>query len=359
MKSILISHSNREPDKTISMELYSYLSQRKIDCWIDALIKASSWRGQIGKVMLETPIVIFVASRNSIAETDEVMKEVLYYQRCRNEGKIVIPFVLDEQFYLHPVGANEAFHEFIYEFGSNSLQAVFAERYPTHEQAFERLIQVLPDNVVRLDNNPADFVYEKGDEILTEYHGSDSCVSIPPYVKEIAREAFMNNDTLQKVIIPPSVKKIGLRAFYGCSQLSDVEGMEGLEEIEASAFDESGIAPRAENGYTISGIAFGGEPVEGTLHFCEGTRIIANEAFRYSNAHHIELPQSLKYVGTVAFADCIFIKDLKIPASVARLGKNAFRGCRKLERVVFEGEAPQDADQAFDNLSKIIDGENR
>lgn len=359
MKSILISHSNDEPDLTITMELYRYLSDHKIDCWVDALMQAGGWRGQIGKVMLETPIVIFVASRNSIT-SDEVMKEVVYYHKGKKEGKIVIPFVIDKENYLHPENAaDDAIYDFVYEFGANSLQAVFMENYASHEEAFERLIRLLPESVSRLENNPADFEYSEGDKILTCYHGSDDCVAVPPYVREIAREAFLNNESIRKVIVPPSVEKIGMRAFCGCTNLAEATGMEGLKEIEATVFDETPIAPCAQNGYFYAGIAFGGEEKERRLAFPEGTRIIANEALRYCGAEQIDFPQSLKSIGAVAFSDSIFIKELRIPASVERIGKNAFRGCRRLESVVFDGELPQGAEDGFENLQKLLNGEKK
>ncbi|MGN0807850.1 MAG: leucine-rich repeat protein [Candidatus Coproplasma sp.] len=352
MRSILISHSNEEPDKGITMELYRYLSERKIDCWVDALLKTGNWKDQIGKIMFETPIVIFVASANSM-KSKEVMGEVGYYKAHQNEGKVIIPFIIDEKFYLNPDGeAGEA----IYDFGANRLEAVFLEKYSTHEEAFERLIRLLPESVSRLENNPADFEYAQGDKVLVGYIGSDACVTVPPYVNEIADEAFLNNDAVRKVIIPPSVEKIGMRAFYGCSNLLEVVGMEGVIEIEATAFECTAIEPCEDNGYCYADVAFGGEPINGELTIKEGVKTVANEAFRYSDVKTITFPQSLKSIGAVAFAECIFLTSLRIPASVERIGKYAFRGCKSLKSVVFEGDIPQGAQAAFDNFEKLIQG---
>ena len=355
MKSILISHSNIEPDRTISLELYHYLSSRKIDCWIDALLKVGDWAEQIGKVMKTAPIVIFVASKNSMmTETaDEVLGEVEYYHVHRKEGKIIIPFVLDMQYYLNP---DDRAYKALYRFGANRLEAVFMEKYDTRDAAFERLVQLLPHWVSKLENNPDYFIYERGDEALVRYEGSDSCVTVPPYVNEIESEAFMNNESLINVIIPPSVEKIGFRAFFGCSNLVTVDGMDGLTEIEATAFDSSGIESAVKNG-TYNGIAFGWAVKGDTLDIPSGTRIIANEAFRYCGAKEINFPQGLTHIGKVAFADSILIEKLRIPASVKAIGRNAFRGCRKLKSVVFEGEIPLGAEDAFEDLQKLISTE--
>lgn len=351
MRSILISHSNAEPDRTISLELYKYLTSHKIDCWIDALIKVGKWNAQIGRVMLETPIVIFVASKISLG-SDEVMGEVGYYRRT--EGKTIVPFVLDKQYYLN---IDQNAPEAVYNFGANNYQGVFLEDYATRELAFERLIRILPENVSRLENNPADFEYADGDKVLTGYCGSDSRVEVPPYVKEIADEAFICNGSITKVVIPPSVEKIGMRAFCGCDSLVEVVGMDGVKEIETSAFDASGVDPK-ENGYRLNGVVFGGQDVK-KLVIEDGVQIIANEAFRYCSAEEVIFPQGLKYIGAVAFADCIFLKSLRIPASVTQIGKNAFKGCKRLTSVTFEGTVPQGAEEAFDDLKNLINAEDK
>ncbi|MDE7464290.1 MAG: leucine-rich repeat protein [Clostridiales bacterium] len=312
------------------------------------MLSAGAWDGQIGEVMYETPIVIFVASKNSLS-SKEVMKEVLYF--LNKPDKLVVPFVIDTQYYLNPdLKAKQA----IYNFGANSLQAVFADKYPDLETAFDRLIGILPHDIIRLENNPADFVYGESDKVLVEYKGHDNCVTVPPYVTEIGRSAFQNNDTLNKVIIPPTVEKIGIRAFFGCTNLVLAEGMQGLKEAEASAFDCSGIAPSADNGYTYGGIVFGCDDGAEAIAVADGVKIIANEAFRYSSAKSVALPQGLQTIGELAFADSIFIESITIPASVERIGKNAFRGCSGLRKVVFEGDIPDGAEAAFERFSDLI-----
>lgn len=358
MKSILISHSNEtgQIDREISLKLYDYLSERKIDCWIDAKLKAGLWPGQIGKVIAETPIVVLVASRYSLS-SDEVMGEVANY--VNKEDRLVIPFVLDKAFYLNLRNvargtSSDALGQAVYHFGGNRHQAVFTENYATLDEAFDRLIQLLPPNVSRLDNNPADFDYaDGGDRVLTGYNGKDACVTVPSYVEEIAREAFINNEFLRKVIIPPSVKKIGLRAFFGCVSLSEVEGMQGAEEVDKSAFDDCLIAPCKANGYRCLDVVFGGEK-EDVLTVPRGARVIASKAFRYCGAQEVVLPQGLQSIGASAFEEGLFIKEIRIPASVTHLGANAFRGCGRLSRVIFEGDVPADAERAFDNLQQLI-----
>lgn len=355
MKSILISHSNKEPDKNISLALYHYLSEQHVDCWIDALITGGNWDTQIGEIMHDTPIIIFVASRNSMIppvgkDMSESMKEVKYFIQ---RGRLVIPFVIDTEYYLNP--GKEA-GAALYEFGNNSFEAVFMDQYATQEAAFARLLQLLPQDISRTENNSADFIYAKAGTVLLEYTGHDECVSIPGSVVEIEKEAFCNNTELIKVIIPPSVEKIGIRAFFGCDKLKTVEGMSGLKEIEASAFEISGVDPMKTD-YYFSGIVFGGNNGK-EICVADGTRIVANEAFRYSSAKSIQLPEGLKVIGELAFADNVFLEAITIPATVEYIGKNAFRGCNRLQKVAFKGEIPQGAQAAFERFDEIVNKED-
>ncbi|MDE7454474.1 MAG: leucine-rich repeat protein [Clostridia bacterium] len=355
MKSILISHSNKEPDKTISLALYNYLSEQHIDCWIDALITSGEWDDQIGEVMYDAPVNIFVASPNSMIppagkRISQTMKEVKYFIE---QGRLIIPFVLDTEYYQNP--GKEA-GAAIYEFGNNSYQAVFMDKYPTQEAAFARLLQLLPQDISRTENNPADFIYAKAGTVLLEYKGHDECVNIPESVVEIDKEAFCNNADLVKVIIPPSVKKIGIRAFFGCERLKKIEGMKGLKEVESSAFELSGVDPE-ESDYYFSGIAFGGNKDE-EICVADGTVIVANEAFRYSSANRILLPKGLKTIGELSFADNAFLEIVTIPATVEYIGKNAFRGCSRLQKVIFEGKIPFGAQDAFERFDEIVIKEN-
>lgn len=346
MKSVFISHSNAEPDRMITLQLYNYLAEQKIDCWVDAILKAGTWKGQIGMVMHDCDVAVFVASRNSM-RSDEVMGEIGYFLK---EKKTVIPFVLDREYYLHP---DKEAAQAIYLLGANSLEAVFVDDTDINA-AFARLVWLLPAGISKLENNPADFVYRDGKNVLIGYNGTDSRVSIPPSVIEIDRGAFQNNDKLKKVVIPPSVKKIGIRAFFGCVNLMCIEGMDGLQEVEASALDCSGIAPSMDNDYTYSGIVFGCGDETKSLVIADGVKIIANEAFRYCGAKSVTLPQGLKTIGELAFADAVFLEEITVPETVTYIGKNAFRGCGRLKKAVFKGQIPANIESAFDNFSSII-----
>lgn len=70
-----------------------------------------------------------------------------------------------------------------------------------------------------------------------------------------------------------------------------------------------------------------------------GVTSIGNHAFYnvgQSNLQSVELPNSLGYIGTEAFAQQPLLTDIDIPASVEEIGEGAFSSCRRLSRVTFE-----------------------
>lgn len=94
-------------------------------------------------------------------------------------------------------------------------------------------------------------IYNKGDFYATlkdddtaeiiKYTGSDATVTVPSsfgdnVVSSIGITAFVNNNTLQNVILPESVTEIGDLAFMNCENLHDVTLPDGLERIGAHAF---------------------------------------------------------------------------------------------------------------------------
>lgn len=346
MKSVFISHSNKEPDGQFTGRLYSYLSENKIDCWCDKSMQAGSWKEQIVRRLQEASVMILVASENSLV-SDEVAKEISIMSDAR---KLIIPIVLDD-YYFNP---DNRITSAAYDLGGNSKQAVIMKKYADETAAFERLLQLLPTEIYRAVNNPADFVYSDGDKKLDKYNGHDGCVVIPNYVKEIAEGAFLNNSELEKVIIPPSVERIGVRAFFGCKNLFAVDGATGIKSVGVSAFEQSGIFSEKKDVASFLGIVFGGELCGETSAFPANARVIADEAFRYGELNTLILPEGVQYIGKRAFADCVTLKEAVFPKSLVGIDKKAFSGCCSLKRVIFRGSVPIDANEAFDNLQKIL-----
>ena len=58
---------------------------------------------------------------------------------------------------------------------------------------------------------------------------------------------------------------------------------------------------------------------------------IANEAFSYSNMTSVIIPDTVKKIGSDAFANCTSLTSVNIPDSVMNIGANAFINCYRLK----------------------------
>lgn len=333
MKFVFISHSNAPDDAVICERLYSYLTGRGICCWMDREdMRTDSWEAQLTAKIIDASAFILVASRNSLTSLP-VQREIRLMDRA---NKPIIPLALDD--YILQMDAEQGSALFV--LGAGSLQTVFYNRFPSEEQAFDRLINYLPHDVSRLDNNPADFVLDETNTVLKRYDGHDAFVVVPEFVREIADSAFQNKRELMKISIPDSVEKIGKRAFFGCSALKQVDGMAGVRSIDASAFTCS--AMEQPDFYVINGALFGD-----ALGELPSARVISCNAFFGCTAEELVFPDGLTVIGEGAFANSYKLRRVTFPASLIHIDNRAFSGCGKLKEVIFKGKAPQNAGEIF------------
>jgi len=80
---------------------------------------------------------------------------------------------------------------------------------------------------------------------------------------------------------------------------------------------------------------------------------IGEGAFAYcSNISDIDLPNTLKYIGAEAF-EATAIEKLVLPANLETIGSHAFKDCKKLRIVVFNGVPRQINSGVFDGCESL------
>lgn len=132
----------------------------------------------------------------------------------------------------------------------------------------------------------SDFV--KNGSVLVAYNGNEKVVSIPNGIETIAKDAFLNNTTMEKVVFPASVTRIEPFAFWGCSNLKEISFGKGLKRIDDYAF---------ANAYGLQ---------------------------------NLEIPETISEIGIYAFEDCHYLTDITIPYTVLSIHETAFEGCCRL-----------------------------
>jgi hypothetical protein len=126
--------------------------------------------------------------------------------------------------------------------------------------------------------------------VLFDYFGRKSVVSIPEGVACISDGAFEKQDWIKEVKIPYSVSKIGECAFEQCEGMADESGFVIVRDALHGYYGESAVVVVPDGVASISNYAF---------------------AFNF-NVSEIYIPDSVSYIGEDAFFGC---NDITVHAS--------------------------------------------
>ncbi len=185
----------------------------------------------------------------------------------------------------------------------------------------------------------SDFYWEDvdGGVVVTEYTGTEKSVEIPSKldgkdVKEIGSDAFINVEIVG-VKLPDTVVKINEEAFLYCTTLVEVIFGDSVIEIGKSAFEGCSALSKVE--------------------LNDGIEEIGEMAFTWtSSLTEIDLPNSLLSLGKGSF--CLSgLKKVVVPASVKKIGKQAFDNCSALKEVEIKDGVEILEAQVFDNCVNL------
>jgi len=152
--------------------------------------------------------------------------------------------------------------------------------------------------------------------------------------------------------IPSSLKKVTITkdtglsygAFYGCSNLTEINLPENLATVGTDAFYGTKFyndASSWDDGkvlYVDNILVLGSTSISGSYKVREGTTSIVGSAFA-SNTKLTELliPDSVKYIGTSAFSGNTSLKTVVLGSGVKNIGNNAFYNCKAVTDVLYRG----------------------
>ena len=232
-------------------------------------------------------------------------------------------------------------------------------------------------------------------------------VELPEGLKTIASYAFENCADLKEITVPATVTEIGYDSFKG-SGLTKVELLEGLTKIGSGAFENCADLTTIKIPATVMEIgnySFKGSGLT-SIKLSEGLTAIGSRAFENcanlkeikipatvttlgdlgdrdgyvfvgSGLTSVELSEGLTAIGSHAFENCANLKEIKIPASVANwgcdafngsgltkvelpeglttIGRSAFENCKNLKNAILPATVKTIEDNAFKNsgLTKV------
>ena len=168
-------------------------------------------------------------------------------------------------------------------------------------------------------------------------HAFDGCnissLILPNSVETISDYAFANNVGLKSANIGTAVKIIGNNAFSGCTVLADITLGTSLLSIGNEAFMSVGSLATSWN----------------SLVFPESLTSIGNKAFYGSGVTNVTLPNQVSNLGESCFAEDKNLQTVSVGSGCQVLPKNLFSGCSSLKDVLLVSGLLKIDDAAFAN----------
>ena len=140
-------------------------------------------------------------------------------------------------------------------------------------------------------------------------------------VREVGPLAFAQT-AIREVRLPETVEVVDYLAFALCQSLEHVQAPRALRRIETGAFF---ICPSLEK-----------------VEFLDGSSLewIGDKAFEdCGSLESLKLPASLAHIGDEAFFQTA-LRQVRIHEGIDELGIDAFWGCKRLENAVFDADSP-------------------
>ena len=180
--------------------------------------------------------------------------------------------------------------------------------------------------------------------IMQYYSGTETHLSVPADidgtpVTVIGENCFLENETVQSVILPESVNIVRAYAFSQSSLQTIVFGRDEMRRIEDGAF--SGSKLQSVNLPRLDRMGWG--LFDGCAELCsvqldESTGQIPPYTFRAcTDLLSVTLPDSVKEIGVCGFYGCSNLSELEWPKHLERVGIDAFAGCAFRE-IILPGE---------------------
>ena len=180
-------------------------------------------------------------------------------------------------------------------------------------------------------------------------------ILLPESLLHMGQIAFANCTSLEKIRIPEGVTRLPSYLFYNCESLKDVELPASLTDIDEAAFSycpslqtislPSELTCIGEDAFLCSGIV--------SITLPDKIKSLYN-TFRYCDSlTEVNLPQQLETMDG-AFQYCEALTQIIIPASVKNIRDYTVSQCPNLKRIIFQGDLPNIALSAFDEITAEV-----
>lgn len=164
-------------------------------------------------------------------------------------------------------------------------------------------------------------------------------VELPDDLPSITNHMFSGCTQLRKITLPETVTSLEYDAFADCTALSVIENTDQLLYVNGTALNRTPWYGAKANGAVYVGSTlyrYKGACPE-TVTVADGTAYIADYAFsQCTTLKHIDLPDSIKGIGTSAFAQS-GLTEIAIPENCQKLDAGVFSSCAQLKKAIING----------------------
>ena len=176
-------------------------------------------------------------------------------------------------------------------------------------------------------------------------------------ITAINAEAFSNCTALAVINIPQGVKTIGNKAFYNCGSITEITIPSSVTSIGTSSFE--GCGGKANINCKIYGAS---SNTDGEFYKAKFTEVvignsvtsIGDYAFRdCTSLTSVTIGNSVTSIGDYAFSDCTSLTSVTIGDSVTSIGECAFLYCTSLTSVTIGNSVTSIGVSAFYNCTSL------
>lgn len=157
-------------------------------------------------------------------------------------------------------------------------------------------------------------------------------ITLPDSLQIIAPYAF-SGTSVDSIVIPASVKELGSYVFCDCAKLKQVIFLCPLSILPDGTFSEC----KSLESFTCT----------------DSITSIGNMCFYESGLRNFNVPESVRFIDSWAFARCRNLKQVSLPATTRFIGNGAFLECEQLEEVVLPDSLQSLGDGVFSHCMKL------
>ena len=154
-------------------------------------------------------------------------------------------------------------------------------------------------------------------------------VRLPKGLRKLIESTFLNCYSLRKIDIPNCVRKIEKTVFWHCNDLAEIclpKSLSSLGEMALPYALES-LTIHPDNKYFTL--------VDDVLYNKDMTELVVMRCGK--DVKHFKIPDTVTKIGRYAFRYCDKLESVELPAGLLEIGEAAFDCCKSLKKVVLPG----------------------